>query len=141
MLGVRQVQFEPGSASLSPQALRDIEEGVIPVLRATIGTYLRIEGSAGWPVGAGLNEAVVNGLAFERARAVQDYIIKFGIPESSFSDCIGKGNHDPCAPNDRSAANMKKNRRVEIFVMAGSGTQKTASPKRETAAKKDMTTK
>jgi hypothetical protein len=53
---------------------------VIPVLRATVGTYLRIEGSAGWPASAGLNEATVNGLAFERARAVQDYVIKFGIP-------------------------------------------------------------
>jgi hypothetical protein len=45
-----------------------------------VGTYLRIEGSAGWPAGAGLSDAAVNALAFERARAVQDYIIKFGIP-------------------------------------------------------------
>jgi hypothetical protein len=80
VLGVRQVQFEPGSATLSADALRAIEEGVIPVLRTTVGTYLRIEGSAGWPAGAGVNEAVVNALAFERARAVQDYIIKFGVP-------------------------------------------------------------
>jgi ABC-type nitrate/sulfonate/bicarbonate transport system substrate-binding protein len=80
VLGVRQVSFEPGSADLSAGARRDIEEAVIPVLRSTVGTYLRIEGSAGWPAGAGLGEAAVNALAFERARAVQDYIIKFGIP-------------------------------------------------------------
>jgi flagellar motor protein MotB len=80
-------------------------------------------------------------LSADRAIAVMGALIGFGIPESSFSDCIGKGNHDPCAPNDRSAANMKKNRRVEIFVMAGSGTEKTASPKRVKAAKKDTTTK
>jgi outer membrane protein OmpA-like peptidoglycan-associated protein len=80
VLGVREVQFEPGSTSLSREAQRAIEENVIPVLRSTVGTYLRIEGSAGWPAGSGLNEGAVNALAFERARAVQDYIIKFGIP-------------------------------------------------------------
>ena len=80
VLGTREVLFEPGSTSLSPAALRAIEESVIPVLRSTVGTYLRIEGSAGWAAGAGLNESSVNAIAFERARAVQDYIIKFGIP-------------------------------------------------------------
>ncbi|HET6317931.1 MAG TPA: hypothetical protein VFG86_15865, partial [Chloroflexota bacterium] len=80
VLGVREVQFDPGSATLSPAAQRAIEDSVIPVLRSTVGTYLRIEGSAGWPAGAGLNESIVNALAFERARAVQDYVIKFGIP-------------------------------------------------------------
>jgi outer membrane protein OmpA-like peptidoglycan-associated protein len=80
VLSVREVQFDPGSATLSPAAQRAIEDSVIPVLRSTVGTYLRIEGSAGWPAGAGLNESIVNALAFERARAVQDYVIKFGIP-------------------------------------------------------------
>ncbi len=80
VLGVREVQFEPGGTSLSRVAQRAIEENVIPVLRSTVGTYLRVEGSAGWPAGAGLNEAAVNSLAFERSRAAQDYIIKFGIP-------------------------------------------------------------
>jgi ABC-type nitrate/sulfonate/bicarbonate transport system substrate-binding protein len=80
VLSVSEVRFDPGSATLSADARRAIEEGVIPVLRSTVGTYLRVEGSAGWPAGSGLNEGAVNALAFERARAVQDYIIKFGIP-------------------------------------------------------------
>ncbi|MDQ3701488.1 MAG: ABC transporter substrate-binding protein, partial [Chloroflexota bacterium] len=80
VLGVRQVQFDAGSVRLSAAAQREVEELVVPVLRNTVGTYLRLEGSAGWPAGAGLNEAAVNALAFERARAVQDYIIKFGVP-------------------------------------------------------------
>jgi hypothetical protein len=45
-----------------------------------VGTYLRIEGSAGWAAGKGLDEGKVNALAFERARTVQAYLIKFGIP-------------------------------------------------------------
>jgi ABC-type nitrate/sulfonate/bicarbonate transport system substrate-binding protein len=80
VLGVRQVQFDPGSTSLSTEARQAIEEFVVPVLRNTVGTYLRVEGSAGWPAGANLTEAAVNALAFERARVVQDYILKFGIP-------------------------------------------------------------
>jgi len=70
-----------------------------------------------------------------RAISVMGELKNNGIPESSFADCIGKGNKEPCAPNDRSPANMKKNRRVEIYVLAAPGAVKTA------AAKKDTTTK
>ena len=80
VLGVQQVRFEPGSTQLSAAARQDIEEFVVPALRSSVGTYLRVEGSAGWPAGAGLNEAVVNALAFERARAVQDLLARSGIP-------------------------------------------------------------
>ena len=80
VLGVRQLQFTPSESALSDDARHALEESVIPVLRSTVGTYLRIEGSAGWPAGAGLSESAVNALAFERARAVQDFIVKFGIP-------------------------------------------------------------
>jgi ABC-type nitrate/sulfonate/bicarbonate transport system substrate-binding protein len=79
-LDVKQLQFEQGSADLSASARQQIDTSVIPVLRNTVGTYLKIEGSAGWPEKASLDEATVNKLAFERARAVQDYIIKFGVP-------------------------------------------------------------
>jgi ABC-type nitrate/sulfonate/bicarbonate transport system substrate-binding protein len=79
-LDVKQLQFSPGSADLSAASRQQIETSVIPVLRNTVGTYLRIDGSAGWPEKAGLDESSVNRLAFERARAVQDYIIKFGVP-------------------------------------------------------------
>jgi flagellar motor protein MotB len=70
-----------------------------------------------------------------RAISVMGELKNNGISESSFADCIGKGNREPCAPNDRSPANMKKNRRVEIYVLSASGAVKTA------AAKKDTTTK
>jgi outer membrane protein OmpA-like peptidoglycan-associated protein len=79
VLGVSQVRFPTGSSNLSEDARRDLEEQVIPVLRNTVGTYLRIEGSAGWATGKGLDESKVNALAFERARSVQAYLIKFGI--------------------------------------------------------------
>ncbi len=79
VLGVDQVRFPSGSATLPDEARKDLEEQVIPVLRSTVGTYLRIEGSAGWAGGKGLDESRVNALAFERARAVQSYVLKYGI--------------------------------------------------------------
>ncbi|HEU4338705.1 MAG TPA: OmpA family protein [Planctomycetota bacterium] len=76
-----------------------------------------------------------------RAIAVMGALKNFGIPESSFAECVGKGNREPCAANDRNPANMKKNRRVEIYVLTVSGSMKTSSPRREAPAKKDVTTK
>jgi len=58
---------------------RQIDNSVIPVQLNTVGTYLKIEGSAGWPDNANLDESLVNSLAFEGARALQDYIVKFGV--------------------------------------------------------------
>ena len=62
-------------------------------------------------------------------------LIGFGIPESSFAECVGKGNREPVAPNDRAAANMKKNRRVEIYVLSSSGALNTSAPKRDRTTK------
>lgn len=70
-----------------------------------------------------------------RAIAVMGALKGFGIPESSFADCIGKGNQNPCATNDKNPANMKKNRRVEIFVLATSGSVPSAAPKRDKTTK------
>jgi hypothetical protein len=80
VLDVKQVQFDQTTTTLSARARQDIEASVIPVMRNTVGTYLKIDGSAAWPEKQGLTEATVNSVAFERARAVQDYVIKFGIP-------------------------------------------------------------
>ncbi len=55
-------------------------------------------------------------LSARRAVAVMGALKKFGMSESQFVECVGMGNQQPVAPNDRIAANMKRNRRVEIFV-------------------------
>jgi flagellar motor protein MotB len=64
-----------------------------------------------------------------RAIAVMGALKGFGITESSFAECVGMGNKQPCAPNDRNAANMKKNRRVEIYVLAVPGSARTSADK------------
>ena len=70
-----------------------------------------------------------------RAIAVMGELKNSGIPESSFADCIGKGNREPCASNDRNPANMKKNRRVEIYVLSAPGAVKASAAKRDTTTK------
>ncbi|MBI4566019.1 MAG: OmpA family protein [Planctomycetes bacterium] len=56
-------------------------------------------------------------LSARRAVAVMGQLKSYGISESAFEECVGMGNNSPRAPNDRNATNMKKNRRVEIFVV------------------------
>ena len=70
-----------------------------------------------------------------RAIAVMGALKEFGIPESSFAECVGKGSSSPAAPPDRNAQNMRKNRRVEIYILEASGTLKTGAPKRDTKTK------
>ncbi len=70
VLNVHELRFDQGSATLTPEARQAIDAAVIPVLRNTVGTYLKIDGTAGWPENAGLDERTINGLSFDRARAV-----------------------------------------------------------------------
>lgn len=56
-------------------------------------------------------------LSVLRAVAVMGALKKFGSFSESQFECAGMGNTQPAAPNGRSAADMKKNRRVEIFVL------------------------
>jgi ABC-type nitrate/sulfonate/bicarbonate transport system substrate-binding protein len=112
-LDVKQLQFAQGTAELTPAARQLIDSSVIPVLRNTVGTYLKVEGSAGWPEKAGLNEGTVNQLAFERARAVQDYIIKFGVPVER----LVLGTQLPTCRECKDAAQVQKDNTV-LFNLA-----------------------
>src|SRR5262245_61241573 len=53
-------------------------------------------------------------LSAKRAIAVFGQLLKSGLKESRFVEVIGMGNLQPAAANDSSAANRRKNRRVEI---------------------------
>jgi flagellar motor protein MotB len=70
-----------------------------------------------------------------RAIAVMGTLKSCGIAESSFAECIGKGNREPAASNDKSAQNMRKNRRVEIFVLGTPNLTKTSAAPRDTTTK------
>ncbi len=56
-------------------------------------------------------------LSCRRAIAVMGALRKFGSFSESQFEVAGMGNQQPVAPNDKNAANMKKNRRVEIYIL------------------------
>jgi outer membrane protein OmpA-like peptidoglycan-associated protein len=72
-----EVQFRPGSWELSAQARQEIERVVVPLLRERPGLSLRIEAQV--PGAEDTAGAGGMSLARERARALQSYVIKFGI--------------------------------------------------------------
>ncbi len=59
-------------------------------------------------------DAVNNPLSVNRAANTRDYLVNHGISISRFA-IDGRGSREPLVAND-TAANMAKNRRVEIFV-------------------------
>ena len=67
-------------------------------------------------------------LSARRAIAVMGVLKACGMPESAFAECVGMGNSAPRAANDKNPANMKKNRRVEIYVL-GKATLPVAAEK------------
>ena len=60
------------------------------------------------------SDAVNDPLSVNRAARARDYLVDRGISSSRIS-IAGRGSHEPLVDNS-SAANMAKNRRVEIFV-------------------------
>ena len=92
-----EVQFQPGSWELSAQARQEIERVLVPSLRERPGRYLRIEAPA---PGAGDAPGAEGTLARERARALQSYVIKFGIPAERVLP-VGTGPRCAECPDDR----------------------------------------
>ena len=92
-----EVQFRPGSWELSAQARQEIERVVVPPLRERPGLYLRIEAPA---PAAGDAPGAEGNLARERARALQSYVIKFGIPAERVLP-VGTGPRCAECPDDR----------------------------------------
>ena len=92
-----EVQFRPGSWELSAQARQEIERVLVPSLRERPGLYLRIEAPA---PAAGDAPGAEGNLARERARALQSYVIKFGIPPERVLP-VGTGPRCAECPEDR----------------------------------------
>ncbi len=53
-LPLKQIAFEPDSANLTEKGRNDLLTQVVPVLKQTPGLYLKVEGGAAQPLGAGV---------------------------------------------------------------------------------------
>ena len=103
------VSFDKGRADIKPN-FRPVLDKFAASLAANPNTKVTIIGhtdSSG-------SDAVNDPLSVSRAARTRDYLATRGVASSRFT-IEGRGSHEPVVAND-SAANMAKNRRVEIFV-------------------------
>ena len=103
------VSFDKGRADIKPN-FRPVLDKFAASLAANPNTKVTIIGhtdSSG-------SDAINDPLSVNRAAHTRDYLTTRGVASSRFT-IDGRGSHEPVVAND-SAANMAKNRRVEIFV-------------------------
>ncbi len=103
------VSFDKGRADIKPN-FRPVLDKFATSLATNPNTKVTIIGhtdSSG-------SDAVNDPLSVNRAARTRDYLTTRGAASSRFT-IDGRGSHEPIAAND-TAANMAKNRRVEIFV-------------------------
>jgi outer membrane protein OmpA-like peptidoglycan-associated protein len=103
------VSFDKGRADIKPN-FRPVLDKFAASLAANPNTKVTIIGhtdSSG-------TDAINDPLSVNRAARTRDYLATRGVASSRFT-IDGRGSHEPVVAND-SAANMAKNRRVEIFV-------------------------
>jgi outer membrane protein OmpA-like peptidoglycan-associated protein len=103
------ISFDSGRADIKPD-FRPVLDKFANSLTGNVHTKVTIVGhtdSKG-------SDAVNDPLSVNRAARTRDYLVTRGVASTRFT-IDGRGSHEPLVAND-SAANMAKNRRVEIFV-------------------------
>ncbi len=109
LLSLQGVNFDTDSAKLKAESTSILDQAV-NVLNQQVGVSVRVEGhtdSRG-------SDAYNMTLSDKRARSVVVYLVSKGIDAARLTSA-GMGESAPVAPND-SAANMAKNRRVDLVV-------------------------
>ena len=103
------ISFDKGRADIKPN-FRPVLDQFATSLATNVNTKVTIIGhtdSSG-------TDAINDPLSVNRAARTRDYLASRGVASSRFT-IDGRGSHEPLVAND-TAANMAKNRRVEIFV-------------------------
>jgi outer membrane protein OmpA-like peptidoglycan-associated protein len=103
------ISFDTGRADIKPD-LRPVLDRFAATLAENPATNVTIVGHTD---NTG-SDAINDPLSTQRAARTRDYLATRGVAASRFS-ILGRGSHEPLAPNT-SEANRAKNRRVEIFV-------------------------
>lgn len=107
---LRNLRFAVNAATIEPGFEQSLEED-IRVLKANPGVRVSIDGHTDSDGSAAYNK----GLSERRAASVRDYLVTRGIDRDRL-EVKGYGESKPAVPND-SAANKRRNRRVELTVI------------------------
>lgn len=109
-LGNRVVEFEVGSATLTPAGVNILDEMVAAILRVD-PPAIQIVGHTD-----STGERLANiGLSLSRANTVRDYLVSRGIPAERLT-ALGAGPDNPVVSND-TAEGRSRNRRIEFNIM------------------------
>ena len=111
------VTFEPGSAELKPEALKQLSR-LAKIIRGK-NNKIDVRGHAtGGDQVPGATYQSLDELSFARAKAVKDYMTnpKHGIREQRIR-IVASGVHEPLKTRAYNKTQQKINRRVEIFVL------------------------
>ncbi len=113
-LPLKQIEFQPDSATLTEKGRADLVQQIVPILRQTPGLYLRVDGSAYQPLGdtPEQNEA----FARSRANAVITFLIGQGIDGNRFIE----GYLKPQFPGSQNPTEQQQDRRV-VFTLVQQG--------------------
>ncbi len=108
-LANRTVQFETGSAVLTPQG-KDILDQMAATIRKLDSPFIQIVGHTD-NVGERMKNIL---LSVDRAQAVKDYLVGKGIPAKDLT-VSGQGPDNPVASNE-TAAGRARNRRIDFRI-------------------------
>jgi ABC-type taurine transport system substrate-binding protein len=116
-LKLEQIPFDADSAQLSDQAIADLNEQVLPVLKAS-NLYLQIQGGSAWPGPRGrFSEEDIDQFARQRAVAVASFLTRQGIdPNRLLLLDILESQY----PESLNESELAQDRRVR-FVLVGGG--------------------
>lgn len=106
------VQFHSGSAQLTPDGVRLLDQAVASMRTRTDVARVRIEGHADSHGTERGNYA----LSMQRAEVVRQHLISRGVPNNML-DVVGYGSDRPRVVEDGYHANRQENRRVEFSVL------------------------
>ncbi len=114
--------FNFDKANLLPETARGVDELIAKLKSGARASKVSVIGHTCNIGSASYNQK----LSERRAQAVRDYLIKQGIPADEI-EARGEGLRNPKYPND-TAANRRKNRRVDIEFLTVEETTTTAAP-------------
>jgi OOP family OmpA-OmpF porin len=103
------IRFESGRATIDPDSVGLLDRLIETALRCPAAN-IEIAGHTDGDGDAAFNQT----LSEKRAQAVQDYLVRAGLPQDRFQ-AIGYGSTKPVAANDNDEGKAK-NRRIEFVV-------------------------
>ncbi len=119
-LVLEKIYFYGNKAILLPESKPALET-LLQTMNENPRLHIEIQGHVNWPhtylLNATPDTAWIEKLSRMRAKAIYDYLVEKGISADRLS-CRGFGNRAMVYPYANNEAEMSKNRRVEILVLA-----------------------